>query len=99
MAFYPRHVLRGAHRAAGRNNAAARLIAGMRAALAEAVRLLRIGRRVRRDLMALSRLDAHMLRDIGVSRWDVERLYAGSWDRREADARAASPTRIDSPGF
>lgn len=40
--------------------------------------LLRVGLRIRRDLTVLSRLDDNMLRDIGISRWDVERFRAGS---------------------
>ena len=40
--------------------------------------------RVRNDLVELGRLDDNMLRDIGISRWDVERMRAG-WYRRGSD--------------
>ena len=83
MAFISRDALHGAH---GRSacNAARRRFGRLHTALAATLRLLRTGRRIRKDLAALSRLDAHMLRDIGISRWDVERLQAGSHDGPDA---------------
>lgn len=51
------------------------------AALNRVARLLGIDTRVRRDRAELSRLDDHMLRDIGVSRWDVERIRVGDYER------------------
>ncbi len=59
-------------------DAAGQSIGRIRAFVTRLAGLLGVGLRIRRDLAALSRLDDNMLRDIGVSRWDVERFRAGS---------------------
>ncbi len=59
-------------------DAACQSIGRVHAQMARLAGLIGIGLRIRRDLAALSRLDDNMLRDIGVSRWDVERYHAGS---------------------
>ena len=59
-------------------DAACRSTGRARALVARLAGLLGVGLRIRRDLTALSRLDDNMLRDIGISRWDVERFRAGS---------------------
>ena len=63
-------------------DAASQSTGRVRGFLARLAGLLGVGLRIRRDLAALSRLDDNMLRDIGISRWDVERIRAGDGGHR-----------------